>query len=218
MRAIVYPSADGHHRDRVQLSRFRLLIYAMSCGQLQRFDWGSSMKRFRLSLIIAFIALTGCGESKQTSSLPLGAPATPAKAPSYMDLVANPTGHAGYPVELKVSLVLGKLLLPTGESATASGQTWEDPPGTEHSVAPSQAAANSVDESCVFLVMNDNRTPLLPLQLVLVENLSPCLAGSAPPVLTGTVLGVKDVSLAINGQPTTVKALTLSEPNFEAPH
>lgn len=176
------------------------------------------MKRFRLSLIIAAIALTGCGESKPTSSLPLGAPATPTTPPSYMDLVANPTGHAGYPVEFKVSLALGKLLLPTGESATAGGQTWEDPPGTEHSVAPSQAAANAADETCVFLVMNDNRTPLFPLQLVLVENLSPCLAGSAPPVLTGKVLGVKDVSLAIDGQPTTAKALTLSEPNFEAPY
>ena len=176
------------------------------------------MKRFRLSLIITAIALTGCGESKQTSTLPLEAPATPAKPPSYVDLVANPTGHAGYPVEFRVSLAVGKLLLPTGESATAGGQTWEDPPGTEHSVAPSPAAANAADETCVFLAMNDNRTPLLPLQLILVENLSPCLAGSEPPVLTGKVLGVKDVSLAIDGQPTTVKALTLSEPTFGTPH
>ena len=41
--------------------------------------------------------------------------------------------------------------------------------------------------------------------------------GSTPPMLTGKLLGAKDVSLTINGQPTNVKALTLSDPKFKAP-
>ena len=109
------------------------------------------------------------------------------------------------------------MLLPTGETATASGQSWEDPPGTEHSVAPAKNPANAADQACLFLVMNDNRTPIYPLELVVVENLSPCLAGSTPPVLIGKFQGAKDVSLTINGQPANVKALALSDPNFKAP-
>ena len=176
------------------------------------------MSRLQLSLMIAYVALAACGESKQNVGPPAqsSAPA-PAGPLGYADLIANPGDHVGYPVEFKVSLGVGKLLLPTGETATASGQSWEDPPGTEHSIAPSKNPASPTDDVCVFLVMNDSRTPIYPLQLVVVDNLSPCLAGSTPPMLTGKLLGAKDVSLTINGQPANVKALTLSDPKFKAP-
>ena len=120
-------------------------------------------------------------------------------------------------MEFKVLLAVGKLLLPTGETATIREQNWEEPPGTPHSVAPAQTASSPADGTCVFVVRNDDRTPLFPIEPILVDNMSPCLVGSTPPVLTGKLQGVRDLNLMIDGRPATVKAVVLIAPNFKGP-
>lgn len=171
------------------------------------------MRRRYLPFIVVALALAGCGEAAKTGE-PAAAAAAPAGPPTFPNIIANPSAYVGQGVEFKVTLAVGKAMLPSGEIATATGQTWEDPPGTEHSVG---APADAPESLCVFLVTNDERTPAFPLQAIVVDNLSPCLAGSVPPVLVGKVGEVKDVKLVVNGQPSTVKALTLSELNFKAP-
>jgi hypothetical protein len=167
-----------------------------------------------LTFIVVALVLAACGEAAKTSEPAASAAAAPAGPPTFPNIIANPSAYVGQAVEFKVTLAVGKVTMPTGETATATGQTWEDPPGTEHSVGAPPDAPTSL---CVFLVTNDDRTPLFPLQPIAVDNTSPCLAGSVPPVLVGKVAEVKDVKLLVNGQPATVKALTLSELNFKAP-
>jgi hypothetical protein len=170
------------------------------------------MQRPSVSFIVAAIALAACGDAGKAGE-PAAAPA-PAGPPTFANIIANPSAYAGRDVEFKVSLAAGKTMFPTGETATAAGQAWEDPPGTEHSV---DAPPDIPEGRCVFLVTNDEGTPAFPLQTIVADNLSPCLAGSVPPVLTGKVLEAKDVNLVVDGQPATVKALTLSDLNFKAP-
>jgi hypothetical protein len=137
-----------------------------------------------------------------------------APPPTFSNIIANPSAYAGQDVEFKVTLAVGKTMFPSGEIVTATSQAWEDPPGTEHSVS---APADAPEGLCVFLVTNDERTPAFPLQAIVTEHMSPCLAGSVPPVLVGKVSEAKDVKLVVNGQPATVKALTLADLNFKAP-
>lgn len=168
-----------------------------------------SPSKSAFALIVALAVLAGCDKNKQASNAPA------LSAGPFADILADPAGHAGAPVEFKVSLAAGKQLLPSGETATAVGQSWDDPPGTPHSFVPGQTALK--DATCVFVVMNDKRTPILPLEPIVVDNMTPCLAGSVPPVLTGKVQGVRDLDLVIYGKPETVKAIVLTEPNFKAP-
>jgi len=175
---------------------------------------GITMRVLCLPVIVVAFALAACGEAGKTGEPAAAAAAAPAGPPIFPNIIANPAAYVGQGVEFKVTLAVGKAMLPSGEIATATGQTWEDPPGTEHSVG---APADVPGSLCVFLVTNDERTPAFPLQAIVVDNLSPCLAGSVPPVLVGKVGEVKDVKLVVSGQPATVKALTLSELNFKAP-
>jgi hypothetical protein len=170
----------------------------------------------RPACLLVVLALAACGEAGDTSSSPAATETTSTVAgpPTFDNIISNPAGYAGQPVEFKVSLAAGKLVLPTGETATAAGQAWEDPPGTEHSVA---AAPDAPDGVCIFIVMKEEGTPVFPIQPVVADNLSPCLAGSVPPVLTGKVGSVKDTNLVIDGQPATLKGLTLSDLNFKSP-
>jgi hypothetical protein len=176
---------------------------------------GISMRRLAFPLVAA-LAFAACGEAGTTSSSPAATEATNAVVgpPTFENIISNPTGYVGQPVEFKVSLALGKVMLPTGETATAAGQAWEDPPGTEHSVGPSPGTPDSV---CIFIVTNDESTPVFPIQPIVADNLSPCLAGSVPPVLTGKVGSVTETSIIVDGQPATVKGLTLSDLNFKSP-
>jgi hypothetical protein len=162
-------------------------------------------------LIVPALALAACGEAKQAAATATEEPLGP---PTYANIIAKPAAYAGQPVEFKVSLAAGKVVLPTGETATATGQSWESPPGTEHSVAPAPDAPDSV---CIFIVTNDENTPVFPIQTILTDNLSPCLAGSTPPVLIGKVGSIKETNLVIDGQPATVKGLVLSDLNFKSP-
>jgi hypothetical protein len=173
---------------------------------------GATMRRLLAPFIVVALALTACGEANKAGQP--AAAATPAGPPTFPNIIANPSAYAGQSVEFKVTLAVGKAMLPSGEIATATGQAWEDPPGTEHSVG---APADAPDSLCVFLVINDERTPLFPLQPIITDNMSPCVAGSVPPVLIGKVAEAKDVNLIVNGQPAAVQALTLSELNFKAP-
>lgn len=165
------------------------------------------------TLVVAVFTLAACGDGKSAPPAPTAStgPAT------YADVLGDPAGHVGAPVEFKVSLVVGEARLPSGEIARASEQSWEDPPGTPHSIAPVKPEANASAEACIFVVMNNDRTPLFPVQPILVDNMSPCLAGSELPVLTGKVQGVRNTGLTVDGRPATVKALVLSDPNFKAP-
>jgi hypothetical protein len=173
---------------------------------------GITMRGLCLPFIVAALALAACGEAGKTSEP--AAAAAPAGPPTFPNIIANPSAYAGQSVEFKVTLAVGKTMLPTGEIATATGQSWEDPPGTEHSVG---APGDAPESLCVFLAIKEDRTPAFPLQAIVTDNMSPCLAGSVPPVLVGKVGEVKDVKLVVNGQPATVKALTLSDLNFKAP-
>jgi hypothetical protein len=168
------------------------------------------MRRLALPFL-AVIALAACGEANKP---PAPAAEEPLGPPTYANIIAKPAAYTGQPVEFKVSLAAGKVVLPTGETATATGQSWEDPPGTEHSVASAPDAPDSV---CIFIVTNDESTPVFPIQLIVTDSLSPCLAGSTPPVLTGKVGSIKDTNLVIDGQPATVKGLVLSDLNFKSP-
>jgi hypothetical protein len=172
-----------------------------------------SMRTLCLPFVVVALALAACGEAGKTSE-PDAAAAAPVGPPTFPNIIANPSAYAGQNVEFKVTLAVGKTMLPSGEIVTATSQAWEDPPGTEHSVS---APADAPESLCVFLVTNDERTPAFPLQAIVTENMSPCLAGSVPPVLAGKVGEANDVKLVVNGQPATVKALTLSDLNFKAP-
>ena len=172
---------------------------------------GLFMRRLGRSFLVATFMLAACNEAGKTDGPAAAAQAGP---PTFSNIIANPSAYAGQSVEFKVTLAAGKALLPTGETATATSQSWEDPPGTEHSVASPTDAPESL---CVFLVTNDERTPVFPLQAIVTDNLSPCVAGSAPPVLAGKVLGTTDASLVVDSQPAAVKSLTLSDLNFKSP-
>src|SRR5258706_12873 len=115
-------------------------------------EWHGAMSRLALSLIFAAVPLAACGDHGE-------APSTPAASvgpPGYADMVANPANHKGEQVEFKVSLVVGKALLPTGETATTAEQSWEDPPRYEAFSRVSRLGFNEGNGLCL---RGDERRP-----------------------------------------------------------
>jgi hypothetical protein len=129
--------------------------------------------------------------------------------------MVSPSAYAGQSVEFKASLAVGKIVTPFGERTKLVSHSWEYPPGTKHSIG---APADVPEGRCIFLAKGDGGAPAFPLQVIVTDSLTPCMAGSVPQLLVGKVGGVEDVKLIVNDQPSIVKALTLSEPALKTPN
>ncbi|MDP3738163.1 MAG: hypothetical protein Q8R02_12280 [Hyphomonadaceae bacterium] len=163
------------------------------------------MSRLHLCLAASMLALAACGEAAN-------APAAPAaSAPA----AAGPT--VGQEVALLVGLVAGDLHLVSGEVVTPTGQSWTDPSGKEQSIAPPPGFA--IGPTCIFVVINDDKTPVLPLEPVIVDKLQPCWAESSfsSVKLSGTVAEVRDVQLLVNNETVTLQGLVLTKIDFVTP-
>ncbi len=176
------------------------------------------MIRLRFIIVTASFVLAACNGQQAPAAgvAPAAAPA-PAGPPTYTNILAGPAAYAGKPVEFPIVQAAGNLLFLSGETGTISGQSWEEPPGTEHSVAPPPGYV--VGKPCIFVVVKEDNTPVLPLQPIVVDNLEPCFAQSSfhSIKLSGKVAEVRDVQLEVNKAPATLKALVLTDPDFVTP-
>jgi hypothetical protein len=174
------------------------------------------MGRLHLCFAAALIVLASCGEASEKPAAS-ATPAEPAGPPAFADIIANPASYIGKPVEFPIVLAAGDVLFVSGEKATHTGQAWNDPSGKENSVAPPPGYV--AGKPCIFLVVNDDNTPVLPLQPIVVDNLSPCFAQSSfsSIKLTGTIAEVRDTQLLVDNQTATLKAPALTNIDFKTP-
>jgi hypothetical protein len=171
------------------------------------------MSRLHLCIAAALIALAACGEASEKPA----ASAAPAEPPTFANIVANPASYVGKQVEFPIVLAAGDVLFVSGETATHAGQAWNDPSGKENSVAPPPGYI--AGQPCIFLVVNDDNTPVLPLQPIVVDNMKPCFAQSSfsSIKLTGTIAEVRDTQLLVDNQAVTLKAPVLTNIDFKTP-
>jgi hypothetical protein len=174
------------------------------------------MGRLHLCIAVTLIALAACGEASEKPAAS-AAPAEPAGPPTFAGIVANPSAYIGKPVEFPIVLAAGDMLFVSGETGTAAGQTWNDPSGKENSVAPPPGYVSG--KPCIFLVVNDDNTLVLPLQPIVVDNLTPCFAQSSfsSVSLTGTLAEVRDTQLHVDNQTVTLQAPALTKIDFKTP-
>ncbi|MEQ1780550.1 MAG: hypothetical protein ABMA14_04260 [Hyphomonadaceae bacterium] len=177
----------------------------------------------RTSLILAAAAslsLAACGDAANAPTAPASMPPQPLPAGpvSYADAASNPAA-IGHPAEFHVTVIAGDTLTLSGETLVSGSQVWNAPSGKEHALAP--AVGFSVGSSCIYVVTGDDRTPVLPIQPVVVDRMQPCYAQSSFSMesvqLTGTVSSVRDVELTVDGAPATLKAVVLTDPNWKSP-
>ena len=171
-------------------------------------------RRFIPAIVLGFV-LSACGEAGKTPVAE--APAAPPGPPTYQNIIANPAAYTGKTVELPVVLAAGDIRFISGESGTVGGQSWNEPAGKENSVGP--AADYVAGKPCIFLVAKDDNTPVLPLQPIVVDNLTPCFAESSfhSIKLSGTIAEVRDVQLEVDKATVTLKAPALTAINFVTP-
>ena len=179
----------------------------------------------RTSLILAaavWLSLAACGDAANAPAAPAAVSPSPASLPagpvSYADAAGNPAA-IGHPAEFHITVIAGDTLSLSGETLVSSGQSWNDPAGKEHALAP--AADFTVGSSCIYVVTGDDRAPVVPIQPVVVDKMLPCFAQSSFSAdsvqLTGMVSGVRDVELMVDGAPATLKAVVLTDPNWKTP-
>jgi len=174
------------------------------------------MNRLNLCIAATLIALASCGEASEKPAAS-AAPVEPAGPPAFASIIANPAAYIGKQVEFPTVLAAGDVLFVSGETGTHMGQSWNDPSGKENSVAPPPGYVPG--KPCIFLVVNDDNTPILPLQPIVVDNLTPCFAQSSfsSIKLTGTLAEVRDTQLLVDNQTVTLKAPALTKIDFKTP-
>jgi hypothetical protein len=166
------------------------------------------MNKLQTCVALASLLLSACGETSQKAATP----AAPATVQSVI-----PGATIGGKVEYRLGLLAGDMRSISGETATAAGQSWNDPSGKEYSIAPPPGFA--VGPSCIFVVVSEDKTPIVPLQPVVVDKLEPCYLESSFSTikLSGTVVEVRDVQLVFNSEIVTLKAPVLTNIDFVTP-
>ena len=158
-----------------------------------------------VGVALASLLLATCARAPEP--LPAAASNSPAPAPAGTDLAAS----VGKRVQFQLGLVAGDRTMLNGETQFPTGQSWNDAAGNEHSIAP--ATDFVPGPSCIFVVVDEHHTPLLPLQPVVIDLLKPCdLESSYSTEQTaGVVQEVRPIQLLVNGQPATLEALVLGK-------
>ncbi len=166
------------------------------------------MNKLYTCVALASLLLTACGETSQKT-------VTPAAPETAQPVI--PGAAIGAKVEYRIGLLAGDMRSISGETATAAGQSWNDPSGKEYSIAPPPGFA--VGPSCIFVVINDDKTPVVPIQPVVVDKMEPCYLESSFSTikLSGTVAEVRDVQLVVNSETVTLKAPVLTNIDFVTP-
>ena len=174
-----------------------------------------------IALALLLAACTREPEAAKSPAAPVAAvapaPTPPSGPPDYASVVAAPASGVGARLQFHLALIGGDQQSVSGEKLVAAGQAWRDVAGADHSLAP--PAGFAVGPSCLFVVLGDDGTPVLPPQPVLVDRMQPCELQSSfhPAATAGTVTEVRETQLLVDGQVRTLKALVLSKIEFITP-
>jgi hypothetical protein len=176
------------------------------------------MIRLGLPVFAGCLLIAACGEGKPGVATPAApaATATPPGPATYANIIANPAAYVGQSAKFKLGLAAGVTQSNDLSSTGATiGQGWRDPSGKDWELAPSAEMMKPPEGSCIFVVVNDDKTPVIPLQPVAIDKLEPCSIGADSHDMHGTVEAVRDVQLVLNKETLTLKAPVLSHIDYD---
>jgi hypothetical protein len=172
-------------------------------------------------LICVLFGLAACSgaEAPAPSVAPAPAPAPAPVAPptDYAGVVAHPDAAKGVKLDLRLGLVAGDYRMIDGSIVTPTGQAWRDPSGKDHAIAPPPGFA--VGPSCIFVVVDSDAVPLLPLQPVVEDLHQPCDGQSSFKTVRtiGEVVEVRATQLSVDGKVVTMQAPVLNVLDYISP-
>ena len=182
------------------------------------------MSRLGFSLVCTAFVLAACngqqtpaGGAASTPAAALAAPAASPGPPTYANIIANPAAYTGQTATFHLGLAAG---VAQANDLKSSGpmisQGWADPSGKMNELAPTKEWVDKPPEdSCIFVVVKEDKTPVLPLQPIFIDKLTPCAIGDDAHDMHGKVAEIRDVQLVLNNETVTVKAVVLKDIDFD---